>query len=212
MRPVKFLLACLALMLSLASFAADVQEGRDYVAINPPMATDFPGKVEVTEFFWYGCPHCYHFEPTFRQWLKTQPKDVVQRLVAVPLNPMSWTPGSKLYYALDAMGIEEKLRNDLFAAIHTERSLSPNDERAFPAWVAKKGADAAKFSEVYGSFSVQSKVQRALQLGQAARIDGTPSVVIAGRYRIVEPGGLSPERFAEVADALVARARKDMGK
>ena len=145
-------------------------------------AVDAAGKVEVIEFFWYGCPHCYHFEPTFRQWLKTQPKDVVQRLVAVPLNPMSWTPGSKLYYALDAMGIEEKLRNDLFAAIHTERSLSPNDERAFPAWVAKKGVDAAKFMATMESFGVKTKSNQARGLADAYKIDGVPALGIAGQY------------------------------
>ncbi len=211
MQIIKSVLLSLSLLLPLSALAADVQEGRDYVVVNPPLGIDTPGKIEVSEYFWYGCPHCFHFEPAIKQWLKTQPKDVVLRYVAVPLNP-AWAPGSKLYYTLEAMGAEEKLRTDVFTAIHVERSLSPNDERAFPAWVAKKGIDAVKFSEVYASFTVQSKVQRAMQLGQGARIDGTPSVVINGRYRIVEPGGLSAERFAEVADVLVARARKDGSK
>ncbi|MCK9284953.1 MAG: thiol:disulfide interchange protein DsbA/DsbL [Rhodocyclaceae bacterium] len=211
MRFIKTLLLCLSLAFSLP-VAADVQEGRDYSVINPPVSTDSPGKIEVSEFFWYGCPHCFHFEPALKQWAKTQPKDVVLRLVSAPLNVNVWTPGAKLYYALDALGVEDRLRNDIFAAIHTDRQLSPTDERAFPAWVAKKGVDAAKFSEVYASFTVQSKVQRAMQLGQAYRVDGTPSVIVNGRYRILEPGAMSPERFAEVATALVAKARKDSGK
>ncbi|GAB2181278.1 thiol:disulfide interchange protein DsbA/DsbL [Denitratisoma sp. agr-D3] len=212
MRAFKSLLLSLVLAATaFAATAAEPQEGKDYVTLNPAVPGDSPGKVEITEFFWYGCPHCYHFEPTFNQWAKKQAKDVTVRFIPAPLNP-SWTPGAKLYYALDALGLQDKLRNDIFAAIHTERQLSPNDERGFAAWLGKKGVDTAKFAEVYGSFSVQSKVQRAGQLSNAHKIDGTPSVVIAGKYRIVEPAGMAPEHFMQVADALVAKARKEIGK
>lgn len=214
MRLVKFLslfALCIAGLWMGAASAAEPQEGKDYVVITPAIPTDSPGKIEVTEFFWYGCPHCYHFEPTFTQWEKKLGKDVAVRFIPAPLNP-AWTPGAKLYYALDALGMQDKLRNDIFAAIHSERSLSPNDERGFAAWVAKKGVDATKFTEVYNSFTVQSKVQRAGQLTNAHKIDGTPSVTINGKYRILEPAGMPPEVFMQVADALVAKARKESGK
>ncbi|HTH39914.1 MAG TPA: thiol:disulfide interchange protein DsbA/DsbL [Rhodocyclaceae bacterium] len=197
--------------LALAAFAAEPVEGKDYVVISPAMSTDNPGKVEVTEFFWYGCPHCFHFEPTFNQWIKKQGKDVAIRFIPAPLNP-AWTAGAKLYYALDILGAQEKLRNDIFVAIHNEHQLSPTDERGFVTWVGKKGVDTTKFSEALNSFSLQSKIRRAAQLTNESKIDGTPSVVVAGKYRIVEPAGMSPEYFMQVADALVAKARKESGK
>jgi len=191
--------------------AAEPLEGKDYVVLSPAVSTDSPGKIEVTEFFWYGCPHCFHFEPTFNQWVKKQGKDVAIRFIPAPLNP-AWAAGAKLYYALDILGVQEKLRNDIFVAIHNDHQLSPTDERGFATWVAKKGVDATKFSEVYGSFALQSKVKRAAQITNDNKIDGTPSVVINGKYRILEPAGMAPEQFFQVADALVAKARKESGK
>lgn len=211
MRFIKSLLLILAATLAIPAFAAEPQEGKDYAVLDPVVPSDSPGKVEVTEFFWYGCSHCYHFEPTFNQWTRKLGKDVVIRYIPAPLNPV-WTPGAKLYYTLDLLGVQEKLRADVFSAIHAERQLSPNDERGFATWVAKKGVDATKFSELYNSFSVQSKVQRATQLSNAHKIDGTPSVVINGKYRILEPAGMAPEHFMQVADALIAKARKESGK
>jgi thiol:disulfide interchange protein DsbA len=120
--------------------------------------------------------------------------------------------GAKLFYALDALGQESKLRESIFAAIHGTSEFSPNDERNFGPWLAKKGVDAAKFNEVYGSFTIQSKLTRAGQLARAAGISGTPSMVIGGRYRIDQPAGMDPQQFAELADFLVAKARKDAGK
>lgn len=211
MRLLKSLLLGFCLTVAATAFAADAVEGKDYAVINPPQPTDVPGKIEVTEFFWYGCPHCYHFEPTFNQWMKKQPKDVAVRFVAAPLNP-AWVPGAKLYFALDAMNLEGKLREDIFRAIHVEHQFNPADDRAFGPWLSKKGVDATKFKEAYDSFAVQSKIQRAGQQAQRSGIDGTPGVVVAGRYRILEPAGMTPEHFMQVADALVAKARKEGGK
>ncbi|HEX5393502.1 MAG TPA: thiol:disulfide interchange protein DsbA/DsbL [Rhodocyclaceae bacterium] len=215
MRLLKTLLFSVSLAIvgaaALPAFAADPVEGKDYAVINPPQPTDTAGKIEVTEFFWYGCPHCFHFEPTFNQWMKKQAKDVAVRFVPAPLNP-TWVPGAKLYFALDAMNLEGKLRNDIFAAIHNERQFNPADDRAFAPWLAKKGVDTAKFNDAYNSFAIQSKLQRAGQQAQRAGIDGTPGVTINGRYRILEPAGMSPEHFMEVADALIAKARKESKK
>ncbi|HEY6898475.1 MAG TPA: thiol:disulfide interchange protein DsbA/DsbL [Rhodocyclaceae bacterium] len=211
MRFLKTLIAALSLGLIAAAAGAAPVEGKDYTVVNPALPSDTPGKIEVVEFFWYGCPHCAHFEPILNQWAKKLPKDAVLRPVPAPLNP-SWVAGAKLFYALDALGQEGKLRDSIFTAIHETSEFSPNDERNFPTWLAKKGVDAAKFSEVYGSFTIQSKLQRAGQLARSAGISGTPSIVIGGRYRIDQPAGMPPQQFAELADFLVAKARKDAGK
>lgn len=211
MRAIKALLASASLIFSLAASAAEPVQGKDYEVISPALQSDAPGKIEVTEFFWYGCSHCHHFEEPLGQWAKTLPKDVALRYMPAPLNPQ-WTPGARLYYALDAMNAETRLRHDVFDAIHNQHSLFPTDESAFPKWVAGKGLDAAKFSEVYSSFTVMSKVQRAAQITRAAGINGTPGVVVAGKYRLIEPGSLSADQLANVLNGLIAKARKEAGK
>lgn len=210
MRVIKAILAAATLLAGFTfnAQAADPIEGKDYTVISPALQNDSPGKIEVTEFFWYGCSHCFHFENPLGNWAKTAPKDVVLRYIPAPLNP-TWTPGARLYYALDALGAETRLRHDVFDAIHNQHSLFPTDESAFPKWVASKGVDAAKFSEVYASFTIMSKVQRANQITRAAGINGTPGLVVAGKYKVVEPGALSADQLANVLNALVAKARKD---
>lgn len=140
MRVIKAILAAATLLAGFTfnAKAADPIEGKDYAVISPALQNDSPGKIEVTEFFWYGCSHCFHFENPLGNWAKTAPKDVVLRYIPAPLNP-TWTPGARLYYALDALGAETRLRHDVFDAIHNQHSLFPTDESAFPKWVAGKG-------------------------------------------------------------------------
>ncbi|HQR04119.1 MAG: thiol:disulfide interchange protein DsbA/DsbL [Proteobacteria bacterium] len=211
MRVFRCLAVLSAFLLSSAALALTPVEGQDYTVLNPAQPTDAPpGKVEITEFFWYGCPHCFHLEPALNQLLANLPKDVSFRRVPGMARP--WTPGAKLFYALDAMGVEERLRGEIFNAIHVSQSLSPMDEAAFPEWLGKKGVDAKKFSDIYKSFSVQTKLQRAAQLNTGFGIDAVPAVVVNGRYKLVDPASMPPERFLGVVDALVARARLENGK
>ncbi|CAB1367323.1 thiol:disulfide interchange protein DsbA/DsbL [Denitratisoma oestradiolicum] len=210
MRLMKSLFAVLFLVLATAAGAAELMEGKDYTVLNPPQSTESPGKVEVSEFFWYGCPHCFHFEGALNQWLKTLPKDVSFRRVPGAAKP--WMPGAKLFYALEAMGLEDKLHAQIFSAIHESRDLHPIKEEGFPEWLAKKGVDTKKFSDTYSSFAIQSKVQRAMQLNAGHRIDAVPAIVINGRYRIVDPAEMTPEKFMAVANALVAKARAEQGR
>ncbi|QDX82101.1 hypothetical protein B9N43_13100 [Denitratisoma sp. DHT3] len=210
MRFLKSLLAALFLTTATLALAADPVEGKDYVTLNPPQATESPGKIEVTEFFWYGCPHCFHFEGALNQWLKTLPKDVGFRRVPGAARP--WLPGAKLFYALDAMGLEDKLRAQIFSAIHESRELHPIREAGFAEWLGKKGVDAKKFTDIYNSFTVLSKVKQAEQLNAGHRIDAVPAVVVGGRYRLIEPAEMSPERFQAVMNGLVAKARAEQGR
>ena len=121
MRVIKAILAAATLLAGFTfnAQAADPIEGKDYTVISPALQNDSPGKIEISEFFWYGCPHCFHFEEPLAAWAKTAPKDVVLRFIPAPLNP-TWTPGARLYYALDALGAETRLRHDLFDAIHNQ--------------------------------------------------------------------------------------------
>lgn len=204
-----FVIISLLLAVFAGSAVAEIKEGKDYAVIPQPQPTDAKGKVEVTEFFWYGCPHCHEFEPTLTKWLKTLPKDVVFR--RIPADFGRWTAGAKLYYALDTIGEEERLHKDLFDAIHLER-LNFNLESEVTDWLVKKGVDRKKFSDAYNSFAVQSKVSRAQQLTRAYGLNGVPMVIIGGKYMTSNSMTGSFEALPPVMDELIAKVRTEQSK
>lgn len=158
------------------------KEGKDYTKLAKPVASEAPaGKIEVIEFFWYSCPHCNDFEPTFAAWAKAGPKNVVVRRVPVAFSA-SFVPQQKLYYAIEGMGKVEELHARVFRAVHVERQKLSKDEEIF-AWIAKQpGMDVAKFKEIYASFTVSNQVRRASQLQESHGVEGVPSMGVAGRY------------------------------
>ncbi len=202
-----------AAIIAFANFAGAVElkEGETYVTYNPPRATDVRDRIEVTEFFWYGCSHCFHLEPELQKWLKRLPKDVVFRRVPAVFpgrdgKPGQWASGAALYYSLDAMGYGEKLHGDIFNAIQVQRAdlLS---EKGMVDWLGRKGVDTKAFTATYQSFAVRSKVLRSMQLSQAYGLDGVPALTVDGRYRAI-----AGEDMLAVTDALIDKARKDRGK
>ncbi|MCX7148193.1 MAG: thiol:disulfide interchange protein DsbA/DsbL [Rhodocyclales bacterium] len=208
MRAWRGVLATLGLCLALGAGAVELKQDRDFRLINPPLATD-TNKIEVTEFFWYGCPHCFDFEPTLAAWVKKLPADVSFRRVPAINSSNKWTPGARLYYTLEAMNLLEKLHTDVFTAIHVERQRF-DDEKILLEWVAKKGIDPKKFGETWASFGVQSRVQQARKLSQSASLTGVPAVVVHGRYQAITEGNY--EDLIAVVEALVARVRAEGGK
>ena len=182
------------------------QAGTDYVALKNPATVETPaGKVEVVEFFWYSCPHCNAFEPLFDAWSKRVPKDVVVHRVPIAFRD-DFAPQQRLFYALEAMGLLEKLHSKVYAAIHVEKqNLSKTDEIA--DWVAKQGVDKTKFLAQYNSFSVATKASRATQLQNAYKIDGVPALGVAGRFWTDGDHAKSMERALQVVDFLVAQVR-----
>ena len=180
--------------------------GKDYFPLDRPVATDVDkGKIELIEFFWYSCPHCNAFEPTFAQWIKTAPKDVVVRRVPVAFRD-DFAPQQRLYYALEAMGLLEKLHAKVFAAIHVDKQAL-NTETAIADWVTKNGVDKIKFMETYKSFGVASKIKRAVQLQNDYKVEGVPSFGIAGRFYTDGSIAGSMERAIKVAEPLIAQSR-----
>src|SRR5690606_16510640 len=149
-------------MPALAQAQASFKEGKDYVRLAKPAPVEAPaGQVEVIEFFWYSCPHCNTFEPTLDAWMKAAPKNLYIRRVPVAFNA-SFVPQQKLYYALEGMGKLPELHSKVFRAVHVER-LPLNKDQAIFDWIAKQGVDAAKFKEVYNSFTVANQVRKATQ-------------------------------------------------
>jgi protein dithiol oxidoreductase (disulfide-forming) len=180
--------------------------GKDYAVLDRPVPTNAgPGKVELLEFFWYSCPHCHKFEPAFAQWVKEAPKDVTVRRVPIAFRD-DFAPQQRLFYALEAMDLLGTLHSKVFHAIHEER-LPLNTEAAIFSWIEKQGVDKAKFSDIFKSFAVTGKIKKAVQLQNEFRIEGVPSLGVAGRYYIDGTLAGSMERALKVAESLIAQAR-----
>lgn len=200
----------LSLALVAGSAAAQMRAGKDYKPLANPQAVETGEKIEVIEFFWYGCPHCFDLEPFLKKWTAKLPKDVeFRRIPAIPTE--RWMPNARTFYTLEAMGLLERMHGEVFDAIHIDR-VNLNDEKIQLDWMAKKGVDRAKFAEAWKSFSVQSKTKRAAQLTQAYDITGVPTLVVDGKYQTSVSMTGSPEGLMQTLDGLIAKARAERPK
>lgn len=190
--------------LVMAMSAAAQTAGKDYTPINPPQATDEPVKIEVTEFFSYGCSHCNDFHPVLAAWVAKQPADVVVKRVPVGFNSY-FAMIAPMYYTLEATGDLARLDATVFRTIHMEGNRLA-DAQSRSAWAAKNGIDTKKFDDTYRSFSVASKVRRADQMTQAYKIQGVPALAIDGKYLI---SGVSFNEQLAIAEQLIAKVRKE---
>ncbi|MGH8732158.1 MAG: thiol:disulfide interchange protein DsbA/DsbL, partial [Burkholderiales bacterium] len=163
---------------ALAPFAAAAQH-RGVMELNPPRQVESGSKIEVLEFFWYGCIHCYNLEPRLETWLKTLPADVEFRRVPAVFNER-WAHDAAIFYAFEAMGLLDKLHKPFFDAIHRQR-LRTDHAPALNEWLDKQGVDPKKFEATVKSFGVQSKTRRAVRMTADYKIDGTPAMAVHGR-------------------------------
>jgi protein dithiol oxidoreductase (disulfide-forming) len=181
-------------------------EGRDFVRLNTPVAVPGGGKIDVIEFFSYGCPHCYSFEPMLEQWIKRLPPDVAFRRIPATFNP-TFEAYAKLFYGLEAAGPVETLHKRVFAAIHVQR-LRLDKEAEVAAFVGSNGGDGAKVLEAMKSFGVATKLRQSKQAFEAYKIDGVPALGIHGRWFTSGSLAGSNDKALAVADQLIQRARK----
>jgi thiol:disulfide interchange protein DsbA len=186
---------------ALVSVPAAAQAQAPYVAITPPMPTDSGGKIEVVEFFWYGCPACFSFEPQLEAWVKKLPKDVEFRRIPAVFNQQV-AIAARVHYALEAIGEVDRLHRPLFDAIH-KQGLKITDDRQRNEWLERQKVDMAKFNAAYKSFAVESRLKRAAELQQASKIDGVPSIIVNGQYSVAYG-----DRTLAVTDGLIEQLRK----
>jgi thiol:disulfide interchange protein DsbA len=205
---IRFLAAATLAAAVLALAPAAAQQQPPFIELSPPLPTDSKGKIEVVEFFWYECPHCYALEPLLETWVKKLPKDVEFRRIPATFNER-WVISARVYYALEAMGLVDKLHRPLMDAIHKDR-LRVTDERQLTEWLQSKGVDVAKFSATLKSFAVESRLKRAQSLVQGSRIDGVPALMVNGQYVVAAGAGGSEERMLAIADSLIDRSRKQL--
>ena len=208
----KFLATLLFLFSSLtmsAAFADAPKLGTEFDAVAQAISTENPAKIEVMEIFWYGCPHCYHMEEPLNAWVKKFPKDVYfKRVPGLP--NASWVPMAKAFYAMEALGVGEKLHTALFDAVHKTKTLNPGDETAAIAWVTQQsGLDKLKVEQAFKSFSVNTNLTRAAQIFRASGATGVPSLVIDGKYITSATQAGGNEQALKVADYIIGNVRTD---
>lgn len=199
--------ALVGLPLAASAQAAAPVAGRDYLVLDKRAPVEAPaGKIEVVEFFWYSCPHCFSFEPQFKAWIQKAPKDVVVRRVPVSFRA-DFEPQQRLYFVLEALDKLDSLHGKVFDAIHLDKQLL-NTPELILSWAEKQGLPRAQVSELYNSFPINLKARKATQLQDAFMVDGVPSLGIAGRYFTSGSVARSMERALQVTDQLIGLARK----
>lgn len=202
--PVLFsLLACL--LLSPATMANEHLEGK-YVPIKPAQATQTGDKIEVVEVFWYGCPHCYSFEPYLEEWHKNIPDDV--ELIRLPgALSQSWIPHAKAYYTAEKLGIVDQIHRPLFDAIHKEKKRLFNDDQLIDFFVSQ-GVPADEVNRVYNSPEIDAKVRQSYFLARDYKLTGVPSIVINGKYLTSSSHAGSFENLIKVMTGLIEKERQ----
>jgi thiol:disulfide interchange protein DsbA len=201
-----------SLILLIAPFgpaqSARVDLSHRYERIDPPVATEAPNQVEVVEVFWYGCPHCFDFEPLLSRWQKSKPEYVnFRRLPAIFRE--SWEPHARAYYTAQILGVLDRIHLPLFEAMHTQkRKLMTKGE--LMAFFAEHGVDEAAFSRTYDSFGVDSFIDRSKVMQARYGITGVPSMVINGKYRTSGSEAGSLENVIRVTEVLVEQEHKAM--
>ena len=203
---IKRWLAGLALLLMFSGSAIAQMafvEGTDYQIISPAVKTSQPDKILVTEIFWYGCPHCFRFEPYVNRWSAELPDGVVFEHVPSSLNPR-WTEHARAYYSFKLMGVLEETHEAFFDAIHLKRQRL-NSLDTIAEFVAERGLDEKAFREHYFSFPVETQIRKNSQKEKRYGHKGVPAVIVNGKYLVSGSLAGSNERMIEIMNFLVAQ-------
>jgi protein dithiol oxidoreductase (disulfide-forming) len=187
-------------------------EGKHYARLSQPQPGS-PGKVEVIEFFFYRCPHCFAFDPLVEAWHKALPADVTFRRVPIGQQAVLKLH-TRMYYALEAMGQTAATHTAIFNAIHRERQ-DLDDEKSIVALMTRLGQDPVKFKQAFSSFGVQTKAQQALKLAEAFNVEGVPALGVGGRFRTApsmagapgQPEHVQGQQALAVAEHLIRLSR-----
>lgn len=187
------------------SQSLDIEAGRQYTELSRPVPVAQPGKIEVVELFWYGCPHCYQFEPSINAWAEKLPSDVHFLRIPAMFGGL-WNVHGQLFLTLESMGVKPEVHAAIFNAIHNEhKRLATPDEMA--DFLAARGIDREDFLKAYNSFAVKSQMEKAKKLALAYRISGVPVMIVNGKYRFDLGTAGGPKGTLAVADYLIAKER-----
>jgi thiol:disulfide interchange protein DsbA len=190
---------------------AQLVEGQHYQRLKNPQPVDSGKKIEVLEFFSYGCPHCRDLDPELVAWKKTLPPDVDFKRVPVDFGREPWRNMGKAYYTLEALEVEDKLTPEFFAALHDKR-VPLHEPKAFLDWVASKGVDRKKAEDTFNSFGVNSKMNRALALAKNYSVQSVPVVYVDGKFQVSSDKVGSHAMMPGAINQLIAKARSERPK
>lgn len=190
---------------------AALAQRQAYETLGTKVPTEVPGKVEVIEFFSYGCPHCHDFDPLLNDWAKGLPSDVNFVKVPITFNRPEWAALSKIYYTLEAMGEAKERGAAVFKALHDERRPLFRED-VLMEWVREVGLDAKRFQDTYKSFAVNAKVKRADQIAAAYKVRGVPMMAVDGRYTLSASSAGGYDEMLKTVDELIAKARSENTK
>ncbi len=202
----KSLLFVIAAFLPFAASAAEpYTEGVHYTRIEPPQPVEAaPGKTQVAEFFWYGCPHCRELEPYVQQWLKRGPTAVDFVRVPASFRKNIWHLHAKAYYTAEALGVLDRLHEDMFTAMHDRNQrLASEDELA--RFFADRGVPEKDFRGTFNSFTVDAKVSRAMELVKRYGLTGVPALVVAGKYLVEGSMAGTYQNMLRIAEYLAQK-------
>ena len=200
-----FAIATLGTSLALRAQGFD-PTGR-FTLIEPPQPTETPGKVEVVDVFWYGCPHCYAFLPYMEKWMERRADYIAVRRMPAILRD-SWENHARAFYVAQQLGIAELLHRPIFDAIHLDGLRLDTQEGIAKFFAERAGVSTDKFNAAWGSFTVQTLLQKSRVMQRNYRVRGTPSVVIAGKYLTSGSQAGSYPELLKVVDALAAMEHK----
>ena len=204
-----FITFMLSLLLSNMAFA-EIDEGIEYKKVSPSLPTIDKNKIEVIELFWYGCPHCFNFEPTLKKWLKKKPDNVVFHRIPAIFNS-SWALHARAFYTAKSLGLitDEKhaFHDGFFNELHNKKKRL-NNKKDLRAFFARFGVSAEDFNNTFDSFAVNTKVNRASNLSKRYQLDGVPSIIINGKYRTDGPMAGGRDGIIKVMEYLIKKESK----
>ncbi|MFI3122203.1 MAG: thiol:disulfide interchange protein DsbA/DsbL [Methylococcaceae bacterium] len=176
-------------------------ESVGYETLSPAQPTQNPDKIEVIEFFWYGCPHCYSFEPVLEKWVANLPKNV-QFIRQPAVFSDLWGKHAKAYFTAEALGVVDKVHADFFDAIQNKKQNLETEDQLAKFFVAH-GVNEADFHSAYNSFLVDAKMRQAVATAGRYGVSGVPALIVNGKYKTNGPLAGSQEKMIEVVDRLI---------
>lgn len=194
-------------LIGCSSVHADIIEGKDYTVLSNPQPANKNNKIEVINFFWYGCQYCAQLRPQIKTWLKNKSSDTHFQESPAIIH-VSWIPAAKLFLTIQQINAMDTLHNQAFDAIHQD-NINLHEEPTLFHWIETQGKNRDKFVNAYQSIEVQKNIARSTHMTRQYQITGVPAIVVNGKYLTNTKMGGTVENTMTIVDKLIKKARRD---